>query len=120
MGGGIGTSTFPTPSNARRVDVVVTLSFAYRTSAGDSGRIDAMLGRARGNPLEMPPGEMPFATSTQWTSTSVMWVLHDLPGAGRTYSFLAEADLHDDGDMEGIFTTKKILVVVDIWPAGAH
>ncbi|HEX9377332.1 MAG TPA: hypothetical protein VGB19_13990 [Actinomycetota bacterium] len=116
----LGLPAVVTPQGVDAVDIVLTWGLKYVVSEGDTGEVwvdfDPHPNRSR---HVMRRGKMPLP-STSGTSTTLTWTEQRLPAAGKTYNFFLRANLLDDGDHLGSVETRRVVVLVDIRPAGAN
>jgi len=92
----------------------------YRTTPGDVGSIHVELAPDRGPRLTLVPGNLFLSSSDRRTSTTLTWIRDGVPADGQGLAFLVESRLRPDADGVGKFRGRKIVVAVDIWPAGNH
>lgn len=114
-----------TPTDVSTVDVVVTVTLAYRLGRGESARVT--FGYATGPPPPIPccgdepttafrPGAYPLASAGgRTTTTTLTWIKRDLPAAGEAYRLYFHLDPRVDAK---IALTRKATVVVEAWTAG--
>jgi hypothetical protein len=109
----------PTPQNDESVDLTLTVGLKYKTSAArDHAYIQVELSPNAGDSSLLRPGAMRLSSTTA-TSTTLTWIGRSLPGNGRTYSFLLTARLQH-GVPPSFVSTRNVVVVADVWPAGPH
>lgn len=114
-----------TPASVDAVDVVLTVSFDYRTSKGDYGEIDAnfrQLGDEGSEVFSLKPSSLGLVDSPsakQRTSTTLMFIQRNVPGSGRTYEFTVDGAVRD-GDLNGraLMSGGSASLVIDVRPAG--
>jgi hypothetical protein len=114
-----------TPTDVPTVDVVVTVTLAYRLGSGESAR--ATFGYATGLQPPIPccgdepttrlrPGAYRLASAGgRTTTTTLTWIQRDLPAAGQVYRLYFH--LTPSIDAKAAFTPKAA-VVVEAWTAG--
>jgi len=92
-------------------DAVVTVSFDYRTHGPGPIRADLDLGRVAARPDSHPLPEADGAPAT------VRFLVEDLAG-GRTYDVAPVVNSTTRPFGENRITTRRVLVTVDLTPAG--
>jgi hypothetical protein len=115
----LGLPVVTTPTTVGKVDIVLSLGLAYKSSPADAGNVfvdfDPHPGRTRHVMLR---GPMPLPPAGR-NATTLTWAERSLPARGQQYNFYLRASLIDDGDGYGYFDTYKIVAVIDIQPANA-
>lgn len=111
----------PAPRGPGKYQLVISLTFAYRLSAGDL----AHLGISTSCPLTDPPAPCPTPVPYRTTplashdgpmTTTVTWALPPRNGPGSWVYFMAELD---DGSGDGSihFVTRRVTAVFEMWPS---
>ncbi len=115
--GVLGMFTVKTPSDVDTVDAVLTHTLQYRTSANARGVLAASVEEVgTEDNRSFRPGSYRITSRTP-TSTTVQWVLRDLPAAGRTYEVresLTVRRLDRDGP-EAVLTSRRASTVLELW-----
>jgi len=98
-----------TPTSVEKVDVVMTATVVYKTSRGDTGRLEM---NNKLFPVESP--------SRRFTTTTVTWAKNDVAAAGAERVFQVAIHARNRGDRgePAITKVKRLTVVVEMWPAG--
>lgn len=111
----------PDPRGPGEFQLVITLTFSYRLSAGDL----AHLGISTTCPLTDPPSPcptpvpsrtMPLASHDGPMTTTVMWALHPRDGPGSFVHFMADLD-DRSGDGSVRLATRRVTAVFEMWPS---
>lgn len=108
-----------TPSAVSEVDVVLSATLDYRTSAGDSMAVEARY-RAPGASGQLRPGRFRLVSPSPdlLTTSTLTWAKRRLPGAGRRYTFEILLLPRPGADDEMEASGRKLTVVVEVWRAG--
>jgi hypothetical protein len=106
------------PASSPTVDAVLSITFDYRTSPGDAGRISAGY-RAQGQEefRSMRPDSFLVVSpsSRAPTSTTLTWMRPGLEG-GRRYTFVVTATTRDrEGNHRVTVAGTKAIGVLEIW-----
>jgi len=109
-----------TPSNAARVELLATLSFDFRTSPGDAGVIYAVMSPDGKPPFQaLDPAGYPVESASGLTTTSMSWVISNVPAGGLTYVVQVSASVQDlDGDHRAVITGNRGVLSVQAIPSG--
>ena len=100
---------------------MITLTLAYRLSAGDLAHI----GIDTNCPLTQPPSPcptpgpartMPLASHSGPTTTTVSWALPPRDGPGSFVYFMADLD-DRSGDGSITLATRRVTAVFEMWPS---
>jgi hypothetical protein len=119
------------PQTSGRVDVVMTVTFTYRTSPGDTAIASASRKRVPAVVPPCPPPGCPQPRSRALaprayvlapadgpgTSTSLSWVVRNLSPAQYRFSFFAAPKNTNDDDRYSVLI-KKATIVIETWSAG--
>ena len=110
----------PDPRGPGEFQLVITLTFSYRLSAGDL----AHLGISTSCPLTDPPSPCPTPAPSRTMpltfhdgpmTTTVTWALPPRDGPGSFVYFMADLDdRSDDGSIH--LVTRRVTAVFEMWP----
>lgn len=100
------------------MDVVVTATLNYRTSADDAVAIRAIYrGAGRVGTLRPGPWVLMSPSANRLTTTTVTWVKRLLPAAGREYTSRLEASPRPGETVNMSSVGKKVTLSIDMRPA---
>lgn len=100
------------------MDVVVTATLNYRTSADDAVAIRAIYrGGGHAGTLRPGPWVLMSPSANRFTTTTVTWVKRLLPAAGREYTFRLEAAPRPGETVNMSAVGKKVALSIDMRPA---
>ncbi len=109
------------PSTVDEVDVTLSISLDYRTGPGpdDRGRVFSEYSPDRNGPFERMGPSWPLGPAVIRDVTSMAWESGGLKARGRRYFFtVAAQSLDADADSTSFVTGKKLIVLIEMWPAG--
>jgi hypothetical protein len=98
-------------------DATITMSFRYRTSPGEGGRVWLTIDRGAGPAEVSPPGKSWLAPSALGTTTTATWVARGL-GAGADYSIGIQVNA-GRGSHDRSFFIELSRAVVDVQATSA-
>ena len=111
-----------TPSGAANVDVVLTLTLDYRTSASDWGALLASFREGSAGPtIVMNPRAYAIMSpsSDRFATTTLVWVKKGIRAAGRNYTFRVGVNpRRGDDDPNVLVEGRKLSLVIDMTEAG--
>ena len=121
-------TTFPafpitTPTDVANVDVTMTVTLEYATTAGTAARAGAEARLAGGSASSIgmaPTGGFRLAPSLRPTTTTLTWVKRRLAAAGRTYNVRFGISIRSlTGDDTYSIRGRRLAVVIETWSAGS-